>query len=55
MTRLLLLLALAVGGCATGPVGADEARVLRLGHGLSTDHPVHVAMQAMAARVSAPR
>ena len=51
MTRLLLLLALAVGGCATGPVGADEARVLRLGHGLSTDHPVHVAMQAMAAHV----
>ena len=51
MTRLVLLLALAVGGCATGPAGADEARVLRLGHGLSTDHPVHVAMQAMAAHV----
>ncbi len=51
MRRALLLLALLVGGCASGPAGADDGRVLRLGHGLSTDHPVHVAMQAMAAHV----
>jgi tripartite ATP-independent transporter DctP family solute receptor len=52
VTRALLLLALLlVGGCASGPAGTDEARVLRLGHGLSTDHPVHLAMQAMAAHV----
>ena len=43
-------LALAVtvaGGCTAA--GAEGPRVLRLGHGLSTDHPVHVAMLAMAA------
>lgn len=52
MARLALLLALAalapcVGGC--GGAADGEARVLRLGHGLSTDHPVHAAMLAMAA------
>ncbi len=55
MTRPVLLVALAVlaGGCASGPAGAGagDARVLRLGHGLSTDHPVHLAMLAMAAHV----
>lgn len=45
----LLLLALLLGACA-GPETAGT-RVLRLGHGLSTDHPVHVAMLAMAAHV----
>ena len=51
-TAAPLLAGLAVlAGCASGPAGADEARVLRLGHGLSTDHPVHLAMRAMAAHV----
>lgn len=44
---LALALALAVGGCAAAD--ADGGRVLRLGHGLSTDHPVHQAMLALAA------
>ncbi|MDT0630904.1 TRAP transporter substrate-binding protein [Rubrivirga sp. S365] len=48
--RWVLLLAL-VGGCASGPTGGEGTRVLRLGHGLSTDHPVHLAMTAMAAHV----
>ena len=46
---LLLASALAVGGCASPPADADGTRVLRLGHSLSTDHPVHLAMLAMAA------
>ena len=52
MTRplpLLVALAAALASCASP--GADDARVLRLGHSLSTDHPVHVAMLAMAAHV----
>ncbi|GAB5535093.1 MAG: TRAP transporter substrate-binding protein [Rubricoccaceae bacterium] len=44
---LVILLVLVVGGCAADR--AQGPRVLRLGHGLSTDHPVHVAMTAMAA------
>ena len=52
MKHALLLLVVTLGvGCASGPAGADATRVLRLGHGLSTDHPVHLAMQAMAAHV----
>ncbi|MEM6286052.1 MAG: TRAP transporter substrate-binding protein [Bacteroidota bacterium] len=46
----LLLVALALAGCASAPE-AGETRVLRLGHGLSLDHPVHLAMEAMAAHV----
>ncbi|MEM0962919.1 MAG: TRAP transporter substrate-binding protein, partial [Bacteroidota bacterium] len=48
---LLVLLATAGAGCASGPANAGDARVLRLGHGLSLDHPVHLAMEAMAAHV----
>ena len=53
MSRCLpcVLLVALVAGCAVGPTEADEVRVLRLGHGLSTDHPVHLAMTAMAAHV----
>ena len=46
-TALLALLALAA--CAAPDT--SETRVLRLGHGLSTDHPVHLAMLSMAAHV----
>ena len=49
MSRLLLLLALVAVGCAAAPT--DAPRVLRLGHGLSADHPVNLAMLAMAAHV----
>ena len=46
----LAVLAFALlAGCATGPAGGAEATTLRLGHSLSTDHPVHQAMLAMAA------
>lgn len=31
--------------------GASRARILKLGHGLPTEHPVHSAMQFMAERV----
>ena len=44
---LVVALAIVASGCASG--AAEGPRVLRLGHGLSTDHPVHVAMLAMAA------
>ena len=47
----LLLAALAVGLASCASPGEEGARVLRLGHSLSTDHPVHVAMLAMAAHV----
>ncbi len=50
--RPLLLacgLALVLSGCAGQAEDRADARVLRLGHGLSTDHPVHEAMLAMAA------
>ena len=33
--------------------GADEPTLLRLGHGLDVDHPVHRAMEHMAERVAA--
>ncbi|MEM1057056.1 MAG: TRAP transporter substrate-binding protein [Bacteroidota bacterium] len=46
-----LALVLAFGGCVGSDMEDGEVRVLRLGHGLSTDHPVHLAMEAMAAHV----
>ncbi|MEM1042227.1 MAG: TRAP transporter substrate-binding protein [Bacteroidota bacterium] len=47
--RPLVFLALLLSGCASS---AEDGRVLRLGHGLSTDHPVHEAMLVMAERVA---
>ncbi len=44
-----VLLAVAAVGCSDP---APDVRVLRLGHGLSADHPVHEAMEVMAARVA---
>ena len=38
------------GACSEAGPGV---RVLRLGHGLSPDHPVHLAMEDMAARLAA--
>ncbi|HIG73641.1 MAG TPA: TRAP transporter substrate-binding protein [Bacteroidetes bacterium] len=51
MTRAfpLALLLVLLAGCASSDPASEDARVLRLGHGLSTDHPVHLAMLAMAA------
>ncbi len=51
MRTIAVLLALWISGCASGSAGGNETRVLRLGHGLSTDHPVHLAMISMAAHV----
>ena len=47
----LLILAWVVRGSQGGSDGAVRARVLKLGHGLPTEHPVHEAMQFMADRV----
>ena len=46
----LALAAVAWAGCV-GP--GEDVRTLRLGHGLSPDHPVHLAMEDMAARLAA--
>ncbi len=44
---ILLLLLFAFSACSDG----DETIVLKLGHGLDTSHPVHLAMEYMAERV----
>jgi len=45
---LLLLLALMMFGCS----GGNDITVLKLGHGLDTSHPVHLAMEFMAERTA---
>jgi tripartite ATP-independent transporter DctP family solute receptor len=47
MRGLLIAAALLLAGCRD----AETARVLRLGHGLAVEHPVHRAMEVMAARL----
>ena len=49
LVALVAVALLALGACTSPPTGVGDARVLRLAHGLSTDHPVHVAMLALAA------
>ncbi|PAP75386.1 TRAP transporter substrate-binding protein [Rubrivirga marina] len=43
--RFSLVLAVALAGCAE----ESDVRVIRLGHALDTEHPVHLGMEAMAA------
>lgn len=45
--------ALAIRTAGTSGGGSGNVRVLRLGHGLSADHPVHQAMVHMADRLKA--
>jgi tripartite ATP-independent transporter DctP family solute receptor len=42
----------ALNRSATGSVSASERRVLKLGHVLESSHPVHVAMEHLATRLS---
>ena len=44
----LLLAALAASGCA----GEQDVTVIKLGHALDTEHPVHKAMEFMAERLA---
>ncbi len=50
---LVLLLAVAAGYAwhVRSTLSGDGGRVLKLGHGLPTDHPVHAAMSRMADRL----
>ena len=45
------IVALAIRTSGTSRGGSGDVRVLRLGHGLSADHPVHQAMVHMADRL----
>ena len=45
---MALLVSLALAGCS----GEDDARVLKLAHGLDVSHPVHLAMVHLADRVT---
>ena len=47
-TVAILCISVAVAGCGR----KDDLRVLKLAHGLNTEHPVHKAMEYMAARVA---
>jgi len=54
-TRLLALLSTVVALWAIAPTGCrkpDDTAVLKLAHSLSTEHPVHQAIEFMAARVA---
>ena len=46
--KAVALILLALAGCSPG----QDARIIRLGHGLDTNHPVHQAMEFMRDRVA---
>ena len=50
--RFALVAALAVaGGALGGCAGESDVTVIKLGHALDTEHPVHLAMEVMAGRL----